>query len=291
MCGQSVCTTTIFREERWISARWRRQQALLLVRAYLPFYFSESTNVTAHPTHTVSAWLLAVLAYSLVHQRSILSALAVVGLGEHDFRNFCKMDVANVTHFMRRITSFTVETVSDRGGEASIPAFDMCYLRIEGTAFLWHQVRCMAAVLFMVGNRLEEPTIVADLLDIKKFPQKPQYLMASDQPLVLAECRFKHLQFKIDPEAADRLRQTLYEQWSAHAVAGAMAQYGTTIVLGENGAPTSANLASDGLEDALKNGLQNHIPLEDRAKEDPYDVRRKRHDEREAAKAILKAAH
>lgn len=93
-------------------------------------------------------------------------------VGEHDFRNFCKMDVANVTHFMRRITAFTVETVDSTGGPGG--PFGMCYLRIEGTAFLWHQVRCMAAVLFMVGNRLEEPSIVADLLDIEKHPRKPQ---------------------------------------------------------------------------------------------------------------------
>lgn len=196
------------------------------------------------------------------------------------------MDVANVTHFMRRITSFTVETVPDGGGEERLRLFDMCYLRIEGTAFLWHQVRCMAAVLFMIGNRLEEPTIVADLLNIEKFPQKPQYRMASDQPLVLAECHFNHLQFTIDPEAADKLRQTLYEQWAGHSIAGAMAQFGVTTVLGHS----SGGMGTE-LESALKNGLQNHIPLERRPKEDPYDVRRQRHDQREAAKASAKEVH
>lgn len=200
------------------------------------------------------------------------------------------MDVANVTHFMRRITSFTVENVQNPHGNEHIPAFDMCYLRIEGTAFLWHQVRCMAAVLFMVGNRLEDTTIVSDLLDIEKFPQKPQYPMASDQPLVLAECRFKHLQFRIDPEAADRLQQTLYELWAGHAIAGAMAQYGTTAVLDQSDGALGDTSAGLELERALKNGLKNHIKLECRAKEDSYDVRRRRHEERESAKATAVAA-
>ena len=205
--------------------------------------------------------------------------------GEHDFPNFYKMDLANLTHFMRRITSFSVETAPSGGSDTQMPPFDMCYLRIEGTAFLWHQVRCMAAVLFMVGNRLEKPSIVADLLNIEKFPRKPQYPMASDQPLVLAECRFKHLQFRIDPEAADKLRQTLYSQWAGHAIAGAMAQFGATTVLDQSNGATGGRASSTGLEDALKNGLRNHIMLEHRAKEDSYENRRQRHDEREATKA------
>ena len=38
-------------------------------------------------------------------------------------------------------------------------------MKVEGTAFLWHQVRCMAAVLFMVGSGLESPTV--SFLDAK----------------------------------------------------------------------------------------------------------------------------
>ena len=36
------------------------------------------------------------------------------------------------------------------------------------------QVRCMAAVLFMVGRGEEDPSIVAQLLDIEAQPRKPQ---------------------------------------------------------------------------------------------------------------------
>ena len=37
---------------------------------------------------------------------------------------------------------------------------------------------------------LEKPSIVDDLLDLGKYPQKPNYEMADDQPLVLWDCVF-----------------------------------------------------------------------------------------------------
>ena len=38
----------------------------------------------------------------------------------------------------------------------------------------------MAAVLLMVGQGLEDPGIVARLLDLEVWPQKPQYAMAAE---------------------------------------------------------------------------------------------------------------
>lgn len=42
------------------------------------------------------------------------------------------------------------------------------------------QVRCMAAVLLMVGQRLEQPSVVSRLLDVGRTPRKPQYNMAPE---------------------------------------------------------------------------------------------------------------
>lgn len=36
---------------------------------------------------------------------------------------------------------------------------EMYYFEVCGTAFLWHQVRCMMAVLFLIGKRLEAPDV------------------------------------------------------------------------------------------------------------------------------------
>lgn len=35
-------------------------------------------------------------------------------LGEHDFRNFCKMDAANVHNYRRRITQFEISSSNMR---------------------------------------------------------------------------------------------------------------------------------------------------------------------------------
>ena len=35
----------------------------------------------------------------------------------------------------------------------------MYEITIQGMAFLWHQVRCMVSVLFMIGMHLEEPAV------------------------------------------------------------------------------------------------------------------------------------
>lgn len=47
----------------------------------------------------------------------------------------------------------------------------MCVVTIEGQAFLWHQVRAVMAVLFLVGEGKEQPDIVATLLDVEKYPR------------------------------------------------------------------------------------------------------------------------
>lgn len=36
---------------------------------------------------------------------------------------------------------------------------DMCEITIEGMAFLWHQVRCMVSILFLIGLHLEKPEV------------------------------------------------------------------------------------------------------------------------------------
>ena len=69
----------------------------------------------------------------------------------------------------------------------------LCELLIHGNAFLYHQVRCMAAVLFLIGRGVEDVSLVARLLDVQATPNKPQYAMAPEQPLVLYDTCFPAL--------------------------------------------------------------------------------------------------
>ncbi len=177
-------------------------------------------------------------------------------IGEHDFRNFCSMDVTNSAHFHRNVQFLRIEPVSvdERDADWSVPPSvtantmscaaaavrgtssftsassssstsasssaspsasttttttalahshstdlklatttttatststaaggssragldDLYVLTVGGNAFLYHQVRCMCAVLFLVGRGLEKPEIVTQLLDLKVYPKKPQ---------------------------------------------------------------------------------------------------------------------
>jgi tRNA pseudouridine38/39 synthase len=60
----------------------------------------------------------------------------------------------------------------------------------------------MVAVLFFVGQRFEQPSVVSELLDVEKVPRKPNYNMAHETPLVLWDCIFPK---EGDPEGKDSL--------------------------------------------------------------------------------------
>ncbi len=141
-------------------------------------------------------------------------------VGLHDFRNFCKVDPSKqITNFERRIFHADIEAldpkkgpvgyIADSGFQVSeqpdnpeiisngIPSDGassstprVYTFTVHGSAFLWHQVRHMAAILFLIGQGLESPDIIPTLLNVKTNPTKPMYEMADDAPLVLWDCIF-----------------------------------------------------------------------------------------------------
>lgn len=128
--------------------------------------------------------------------------------GAHDFRNFCKMDPSkNVLSYERIILSMKVNPVQHTTTVDVGEGTDFYEVELKGTAFLWHQVRLMMSILFLVGQGLEPPETVRDLLDIEKVPSKPDFPMASDLPLVLYDCEFKGLEwtYTINPVVYDTL--------------------------------------------------------------------------------------
>ena len=137
--------------------------------------------------------------------------------GLHDFRNFCKVDGGKqIENFDRRVWKAAIEEVEDSTTSLNYldhPAFmpegmtkgnpKVYTFSLNGSAFLWHQVRCMVAVLFLIGQGLEQPEIVRDLLDVEANPRKPIYEMAIDTPLVLWDCIFPE---EGDPDRKDSLQ-------------------------------------------------------------------------------------
>lgn len=134
--------------------------------------------------------------------------------GLHDFRNFCKIDASKqITNFQRRIFHAGIHVVGPKEDPANLASQtgqingavakseeekhgisthgpQLYWFEVRGSAFLWHQVRHLIAVLFLVGQGYEDPSIVDKLLDVKENPSRPLYEMASDAPLVLWDCVF-----------------------------------------------------------------------------------------------------
>ncbi|KAI9003363.1 pseudouridine synthase [Hyaloraphidium curvatum] len=159
-------------------------------------------------------------------------------VGTHDFRNFCKVDPAKpIQSFTRTILRTAIlENLGqaehvEGSSELLLPSF--AAFEVVGTSFLWHQVRCLVAVLLLVAEGKEPPSVVSDLLDMSKQPLdrsgrvkgRPMYAMAPEAPLVLAECTFDDgvLDWRYHDDAGDPavagksrtvLGRSIYESWN-----------------------------------------------------------------------------
>ncbi|KAH9916248.1 tRNA pseudouridine synthase [Epithele typhae] len=129
------------------------------------------------------------------------AAARLVGL--HDFRNLCRIDPSKQqTVFLRRILAASIDPV-----DPADPRPDaLLVFNLRGTAFLYNMVRHIMAVLFLVGARLERPSIVDALLNADPAAPRPasrpdepappvvtgrpEYQIADPQPLVLWECGY-----------------------------------------------------------------------------------------------------
>ncbi|CAK7223827.1 pseudouridine synthase deg1 [Sporothrix curviconia] len=133
-------------------------------------------------------------------------------VGLHDFRNFCKIDPnKQITNYDRRI--FGADIVEVPGLHSSLDYFGadgtnrtggpkVYSFNVRGSAFLWHQIRHMVAILFLVGQGRESPDIIPALLDANANPGRPAYAMAEEAPLVLWDCIFPPAAPADAPEAA-----------------------------------------------------------------------------------------
>ncbi|KAG8679288.1 hypothetical protein FRC09_019074 [Ceratobasidium sp. 395] len=185
-------------------------------------------------------------------------------VGEHDFRNFCKLDPSKqIENFKRRVMGAWIERVDRDSGvepptqdsplEANSEAEEMYVFNLKGTAFLWHQVRCIMAVLFLVGSKLEQPSIIDYLLHTSQdsskssslpdstppIESKPNYTMADALPLVLWDCGYREedISWQTDAEfetkdgiVTDRERThnlwfQLYSIWTHDRVQTTMQEY------------------------------------------------------------------
>jgi len=142
-------------------------------------------------------------------------------VGEHDWRNLCKVDPAKFRldadgedrwSFRRVVKSAEVNPVNP--STCSTPSVDrkdedlgeLYVFDLIGNAFLYNQVRHIMAVLLLIGTGLEQPSIITALLNVdasNPYPPyksdepvppvitgKPVYQMADALPLVLWDCHY-----------------------------------------------------------------------------------------------------
>ena len=101
--------------------------------------------------------------------------------------------------------------------------YDMCALTISGKAFLWHQIRCIVAVLFRVGAGKEAPSVVQQLLDVESNPCRPQYTMASEVPLNLFNVVFdENISWTYDTSALTTTIRQIQALWTENSVKATM---------------------------------------------------------------------
>ena len=206
---------------------------------------------------------------------SCMQEAASALIGEHDFRNLCKMDVGNgvVTH-RRHITAVNIAVYRHGGhfhqsrndtsenllADSAVYAgahqscaepnvsgnkaaknilhldfeqrdvsdadnsYDICELTVTGQAFLWHQIRCIVAILFLIGHGQEKPGIISELLDVERHPCKPQYTMAAEFPLILFDCAYDNddIEWQHDADSDSDVVRSMQAAWAQHSVRAAM---------------------------------------------------------------------
>lgn len=73
----------------------------------------------------------------------------------------------------------------------TLDMYSMVELTVSGSGFLWHMIRYIVTILQEIGRENEQPSLISQLLDLKKYPSRPQYTLASDTPLCLFDCGYK----------------------------------------------------------------------------------------------------
>ncbi|CAF1058875.1 unnamed protein product [Didymodactylos carnosus] len=144
-------------------------------------------------------------------------------IGIHDFRSFCKLDIGNnVVTFIRQIYDVKIDLLDGTTFYQDNPGYQMCELIVSGSGFLWHQIRCVVAILIAIGQKKEEVQLVSDLLDIEKHPCKPHYVIASELPLVLFDCQFEDVEWLYDEKDSLTTIRYLQRHWTSYQVRSTM---------------------------------------------------------------------
>ncbi|GFS34103.1 hypothetical protein TNIN_456631 [Trichonephila inaurata madagascariensis] len=125
------------------------------------------------------------------------------------------MDVGNgVVNYVRKIFDVDIKELTSSDERA----YQLAELTVVGQAFLWHQIRCIVSLLFLIGQGKEDCNVIEQLLDVENYPRKPQYDIASEIPLVLFDCSYEDVDWVYNEESLKFVIKRLQNMWTHHAV-------------------------------------------------------------------------
>jgi tRNA pseudouridine38/39 synthase len=136
--------------------------------------------------------------------------------GVHNFKKFCKIDKSDENwknkNYERRIYEIDIKKENDininflnnnniNNINNENDYYTCYYCIIKGSAFLWHQVRCIMSILFLIGNEQEEISIIKEMLNIPLNDNKEFfYSLADEKNLILTDCVFEFYNFQTEDE-------------------------------------------------------------------------------------------
>lgn len=192
--------------------------------------------------------------------------------GEHDFRNFCKLDGSKqITNYNRTIIKSQILKLDDE-----YYCFDL-----EGSAFLWHQVRNMIGILFLIGQNLEDINIINELLDVSKYPTKPIYDMGFDLPLILYDCKFNGIEWlsPINSFKKDRTNRTVYSNYVENTIKTKISSFMLDLFPDDEKNKIRINLG-----DGKGKIVNEYVPLNKRERQESFEVVNERYNNKKQKK-------
>lgn len=208
-------------------------------------------------------------------------------VGEHDFRNFCRIDMNKKRvemNYIRTITYADISFISNNSMSSSMRLndkathYEFLQLTIKGKGFLWHQIRCIMALLCEIGLGNEKPDIITELLDIRLIPSKPIYGLAPAFPLCLFDCSYEgtELPWRWDINSLKSIRKLVLKTWAHYQSLSATLQ-----IMAESIGLLAPVLQNDysGLNDYLRpNGTstKTYVPIKKRPTCDALELKQEK---------------
>ena len=134
--------------------------------------------------------------------------------GDHDFRNFCKLDRSKFRDFNRSIHRVRIRTL-----DSALPdPYKLCELDITAKSFLWHQVRYMMGILSLVGHGRESAEVIDYMFDVKACKTKPNYSPAKAEGLILYDSGFEDINWEINSLHVVKVIMRIQSLWAKRSI-------------------------------------------------------------------------